>query len=240
LAVKDFEKFQHYKDRHPPWIKLYRSLLDDDELAALPEAAQMQLVKLWLVASTCDNRILFDRRRIVQRIGAKSRLYLDELIAGGWLLIVEENASEDASNGASNHASNALGLTRADARSREVEGETETEKEQTKPPTTAREQNSRSGRQLLLDELQPSQRPAMRAEIDMLKAGEHLPPGYGVPTDAQIDQACRECVASVPAGQIKVNRLRNFLREVMRPTLDAPRNNPRSNARGAAGWDEVK
>src|SRR5690606_19747530 len=31
LTVKNFERFQHYKDRNPPWIKLYNDLLDDYE-----------------------------------------------------------------------------------------------------------------------------------------------------------------------------------------------------------------
>jgi len=31
LAVKNFERFQHYKDRNPPWIKLHAAVLDDYE-----------------------------------------------------------------------------------------------------------------------------------------------------------------------------------------------------------------
>jgi len=27
LRVKNWGKFQHYKDRNPPWIKLHRGLL---------------------------------------------------------------------------------------------------------------------------------------------------------------------------------------------------------------------
>ena len=27
--IRNFDKFQHFKDRRPPWIKLYRDLLED-------------------------------------------------------------------------------------------------------------------------------------------------------------------------------------------------------------------
>ena len=37
LRVRNFEQFQHYKERNPIWIKLYCSLLDDYEFAQLPD-----------------------------------------------------------------------------------------------------------------------------------------------------------------------------------------------------------
>lgn len=38
LRVKNFDRFQHYKDRTPPWIKLYNDLLDDYDFSCLPDA----------------------------------------------------------------------------------------------------------------------------------------------------------------------------------------------------------
>jgi hypothetical protein len=51
--IKDWEKFQHYKDgkRHPEWIKLYRSLLDDCEWFELDAKDSKVLVMLWMLAS---------------------------------------------------------------------------------------------------------------------------------------------------------------------------------------------
>lgn len=51
MRVKNWHKFQHFKDRAPPWIKLYRDLLDDLEWHELPPAAAKALVMLWLIAS---------------------------------------------------------------------------------------------------------------------------------------------------------------------------------------------
>ena len=49
--IKNWRKFQHFKNRRPPWIKLYRDLLDDPEWHDLDPAAAKLLVTLWLLAS---------------------------------------------------------------------------------------------------------------------------------------------------------------------------------------------
>lgn len=49
--VKDWKQFQHFKDRRPPWIKLYRHLLDDPEWHELDATAAKALIGLWLIAS---------------------------------------------------------------------------------------------------------------------------------------------------------------------------------------------
>ena len=52
--IKGWHKFQHFKDRKPPWIKLYRDLLDDVEWHNLDAKAAKALVMLWLIASEND------------------------------------------------------------------------------------------------------------------------------------------------------------------------------------------
>ena len=49
--VRQWEKFQHYKDRNPPWIRLYKGLLDDYEFHCLPVASKALAPLLWLLAS---------------------------------------------------------------------------------------------------------------------------------------------------------------------------------------------
>lgn len=51
MKIRNYNKFQHFKDRRPPWIKLYRDLLDDPEWFALSGTDAKVLVMLWLVAS---------------------------------------------------------------------------------------------------------------------------------------------------------------------------------------------
>lgn len=51
LIPKNWNEFQHYKDRAPTWIKLHRSLLDDFAFCRLPVASRALAPFLWLLAS---------------------------------------------------------------------------------------------------------------------------------------------------------------------------------------------
>ena len=51
LKPKNWDKFQHYKDRCPPWIKLHRDILNDRTFASLPIASKALAPLLWLLAS---------------------------------------------------------------------------------------------------------------------------------------------------------------------------------------------
>ena len=57
MHIKNWKKFQHFKDRKPPWVKLYRDLLDDLEWHELDPKAAKTLVMLWLIASEDDGHI---------------------------------------------------------------------------------------------------------------------------------------------------------------------------------------
>jgi hypothetical protein len=51
IRIKGWKRFQHFKDRRPIWIKLYRDILDDLEWHELDPVAAKHLVMFWLVAS---------------------------------------------------------------------------------------------------------------------------------------------------------------------------------------------
>lgn len=55
--VKGWKKFQHFKDRKPPWVKLYRDLLDDMEWHELDGASAKALISIWLIASENDGEL---------------------------------------------------------------------------------------------------------------------------------------------------------------------------------------
>ena len=57
MRIKHWNKFQHFKDRKPPWVKLYRDLLDDIDWHELDAQASKVLVMLWLIASEDEGRI---------------------------------------------------------------------------------------------------------------------------------------------------------------------------------------
>lgn len=51
LRPRGWDKFQHYKDRCPPWIKLHRDLLTNRDFMSLPIAGKALAPMLWLLAS---------------------------------------------------------------------------------------------------------------------------------------------------------------------------------------------
>jgi hypothetical protein len=55
IIPKNWDNFQHYKHRSPPWIKLHRNLLDDMHFQRLPIASEALAPMLWLLASESNN-----------------------------------------------------------------------------------------------------------------------------------------------------------------------------------------
>ena len=55
MRIRNWRKFQHFKDRRPPWVKLYRDVLDDLEWHRLDGDSAKTLVMLWLLASEGDD-----------------------------------------------------------------------------------------------------------------------------------------------------------------------------------------
>lgn len=57
FKIKNWSKFQHFKDRKPPWIKLYRDILDDIDWHELDPLAAKCLVMIWVIASEDSGRL---------------------------------------------------------------------------------------------------------------------------------------------------------------------------------------
>jgi hypothetical protein len=121
FSVKNFEKFQHYKDRSPPWIKLYNELLDDYQFACLQDASKLHLIMIWLLASRSDNRLPYDPAWVAKRINATAKVDLDALARSGFLIVNQPLQSPEQD------ASKPLAECLSRGRDR-VETETETEK----------------------------------------------------------------------------------------------------------------
>lgn len=88
LRIRNWERFQHYKNRRPPWIKFYVEILDDDAVISLPLATQLLLDRLLLVAALTDNRISVDTGLIARRTHIPRRqvtVGLAQLLAIGFL-----------------------------------------------------------------------------------------------------------------------------------------------------------
>jgi hypothetical protein len=97
--VKDFEKFQHYKDRAPPWIKLYNEILDSYQFAKLPDNSRFHLVAIMLLASRSGNKIPYDPVWVSGRINSTTIVDLNLLIDLGFIVLDQgvQRVERDAS-----------------------------------------------------------------------------------------------------------------------------------------------
>lgn len=95
FSVKNWDAFQHYKDRNPPWIKLHNHLLDDYEFECLPDATKCHLLCIWMLASRTNNEMIFDSAWVKRKIGANSNVDLDLLVSVGFIEL--QGAGQDAS-----------------------------------------------------------------------------------------------------------------------------------------------
>ena len=114
LSIVNWEKYQHYKHRNPPWIKLYHAILDDYQYGCLQDASKLLLISLFLLASRTGNSIPADKKWIQNKAMIKGEIDFKPLLDAGFITI----------NGYCKHdASNVLASCQQNA-----DSETETEK----------------------------------------------------------------------------------------------------------------
>ena len=117
--VRNWEKFQHYSKRRPPWIKLHREIMDDYEFQMLSLAAKALAPCIWLIASEgekgrfrADSDYLAFRTHIPEDVISQA---IDELERVGFIRLSSVPLAE--------------GFQPAPESLSEVEGEVETERE---------------------------------------------------------------------------------------------------------------
>jgi hypothetical protein len=100
LSIRNLARYQHYKERRPPWVKLYQTVLEDVEFTCLQDASKWLAVGLLLVASRYDNRIPWDAKWIARAVHSSEEIDLQPLFDMGYLVewVADSNASKDASN----------------------------------------------------------------------------------------------------------------------------------------------
>lgn len=93
IHIRNWERFQHYKDRNPNWIKNYTELLHDHNYLALPPATQALLHKLWLLYAATHRRIPLDTRYISRTISQRvTKQQLELLNQAGFITLPASNA----------------------------------------------------------------------------------------------------------------------------------------------------
>lgn len=96
ITPKNWETFQHYKDRSPPWIKLHRGLLDNVDYYRLSPEAAKALPLIWIIASERDG-IIPAGAELAFRLRLDDDLandILEELLGSGFLVEKEAKPAE--------------------------------------------------------------------------------------------------------------------------------------------------
>ena len=150
IVIPNWEKFQHYKDRDPSWIKLYTELEHRDDWLHLTLAERGLLVCIWIEYTLRNGELRSADLPsfVLQKIPRRS---LDSLQAAGF---IEVSASKPS-------------RARAGARSREEETETETPK----PPSEKGATNERKKK--------PRVRPTGWREVRGSHGIDYIPDPFG-------------------------------------------------------------
>lgn len=79
LIVPNWEKFQHYGDRNPPWIKLYTKLLSNPDFLDLTLAERGLLMSIWVTYASCSGLVTVKllSRTVRARYGAHTLIRLN-------------------------------------------------------------------------------------------------------------------------------------------------------------------
>src|SRR3990167_2440724 len=125
LKIKGWARFQHFRDRKPPWIKLYRDLLDDIQWHELDAEAAKVLVSMWLIASETDG-ILPTLKELSFRLRVNEKVIKSNVSKlGHWLIQDDITLISDITPIPTGYPEDIP--VKALARSQETETETETE-----------------------------------------------------------------------------------------------------------------
>lgn len=128
IVIRNWHRFQHYRDRTPVWIKLYTELLDDPAYRTLTEPCRSLLVGLWILAAKSREAVPKDTRYLSQACAQRvTKQMLERLNHAGFIEFVASKPLASVLAERSTFAS--ARATRANALARERE-EQDLEQEQ--------------------------------------------------------------------------------------------------------------
>ena len=89
FRVKNWERFQHYRKRNPPWIKLYTSLLDDYEFSCLQDDSKLLALCILMLAAKCHNKLPTDPSWLHRKTGLQQIPDLEPLFEHGFIVRID-------------------------------------------------------------------------------------------------------------------------------------------------------
>lgn len=184
MRVRNWEKFQHYKDRRPAWIKNYVDVDDPSHpFSRLSYADQGRLQKVWRWAAKVDNLIPYDLVAISRYLGGKPdaiQRTISGYMAGEWLQVGSRSDCkrwEKSEKTAANRRRAASTAQQLRKRSATPETETETETKTYRPVGNTRLTSEQAASDLF-DAIRPEHRDTGTRAVVMAYAAELDPSDF--------------------------------------------------------------
>lgn len=95
IQICEWDKFQHYKKRNPPWVKLYAKILDDDDFDCLPDDSKLLFFCLLPFASRRNNKVRLDFKWLQKKMPIEktiSNKTLQPLIDAGFIEVYQDDS----------------------------------------------------------------------------------------------------------------------------------------------------
>jgi hypothetical protein len=122
--ITEWARYQHYKDRDPPWIKLHRDTLTSQTWVSLTDAGRVLAIACMLVAAGTDNKIPADPGFMRRRAYLNKDPDFAPLVEVGFLeLVNDDNTVADASKSEQPQASGTKCSSETEERQRRAEEE---------------------------------------------------------------------------------------------------------------------
>lgn len=91
IRIRNWEKFQHYKERTAPWIKLYRDMMESSLWVMGSDASKLLATCTMLLAVRNDNKIPLDPAYIRRVCHLEHEPDFTELVKHQFVEIIDEN-----------------------------------------------------------------------------------------------------------------------------------------------------
>lgn len=89
IVIPKWDRFQHYKDRQPPWIKNYTELMSDDAYRSLPLGTRGILHGIWMEYARGRRLLRGDSLSVSRALGQRVlTAQLDSLAQAGFIQLV--------------------------------------------------------------------------------------------------------------------------------------------------------
>lgn len=96
FRVRNWDSYQHYKDRAPPWIKLHREILSSRTWVMLDDKSKALAIACMLLASIHDNKVPADPAYIQRVAYLQTTPDLAPLLASDFIELIDENGNAQA------------------------------------------------------------------------------------------------------------------------------------------------